>query len=68
MATVATESPLKATIGLKDAARRTGIPYSTLREYVKHGILRAYRVRGHRVYLHVEDLDRLFVPINPTSA
>jgi excisionase family DNA binding protein len=38
-----------------------GLPYSTVRQYIREGRLKAYRV-GTQVYVKVEDLEALFVP------
>jgi excisionase family DNA binding protein len=66
MTTAATVSTLRESVGLKNASRRTDIPYGTLRQYVSDGVLPAYRVgTGHRLYVFVEDIERLFVPIEP---
>jgi predicted site-specific integrase-resolvase len=43
--------------------RRTGIPASTLRQFVREGILPAYKLPNGRVRYYVDDLEALFTQI-----
>ncbi|WP_158090862.1 helix-turn-helix domain-containing protein [Mycobacterium palustre] len=50
-------------IPLKDVHPRYGIPYSTVRQWIREGRLKGYRVAGGRqVFVRVDELEALFVP------
>ncbi|WP_082968402.1 helix-turn-helix domain-containing protein [Mycobacterium scrofulaceum] len=50
-------------IPLQDVRGRYGIPYSTVRQWIREGRLKGYRVAGGRqVYIRTDELEALFVP------
>ena len=63
MASATSQSGLKQFIDLRTASQTTGIPYSTLRQWISEGSLPAYKVANARVRIYVEDLQALFVRI-----
>lgn len=63
MSTSTPVKPERKMVPLKEIHATYGIPYSTARQWIREGKLKAYRPGGGRqVYVKVEDVEALFVP------
>ncbi len=60
---VAQQSPLPKMVDLRTIERDLGIPYSTLRQWVAEGKLRAFKVGPKAVRVRVSDLEALITPV-----
>jgi excisionase family DNA binding protein len=56
----ATATSLPESVDLRTASGRTGIAYSTLRQWVTEGRLAAYKLPNGRIRVRVDDLNALF--------
>jgi excisionase family DNA binding protein len=65
MATTAAKQSLPKMVDLRTIERDLGIPYSTLRQWIAEGHLRAFKVgpKGKAVRVLVSDLDALIMPV-----
>jgi excisionase family DNA binding protein len=55
---------LRPTIGIPVAARRLGVDVSTVRRYIRQGLLPAYRIGGQGfIRVNVDDVEALLVPV-----
>jgi excisionase family DNA binding protein len=59
------ESGLAQYVDLRTVTARTGIAYSTLRQWISSGDLKAYRLPGNQIRVRVEDVQAMFVPVQP---
>jgi excisionase family DNA binding protein len=55
---------VRPTIGIPVAARRLGVDTSTVRRYIRSGLLPAYRIGGQGVIrVNADDVEALLVPV-----
>jgi predicted site-specific integrase-resolvase len=55
-------------IGLYEAVERYNVPYSSLRAWVKSGLIPSWSTPNRRVWLRPEDIEtKLFRPVQPET-
>jgi len=57
--------PMRRSVDLRTLASMSGIPYSTLRQWIKDRRLPAYKVANARIRVYVDEFEKLFVPVEP---
>lgn len=59
-----TREVLAKQIALKQITKVYGVPYSTARQWIREGRLKAYRVKGGRqVFVRIADIEAMFAQV-----
>jgi excisionase family DNA binding protein len=59
------EPPMRRSVDLRTLSKMFGIPYSTLRQWIRDGRLKAYKVANARIRVYVDEFESLFTPVEP---